>query len=99
MSLNRRKQYQQLTQSEHGHVIGLREGGFFFFMILQKDLEGLYPLCLTAGSSGHWEGFVSRRPGSGRTRASTEREDRHTCLMAVIVLHLQQKLKLLLALE
>ncbi|GFV66302.1 uncharacterized protein TNCV_2737161 [Trichonephila clavipes] len=44
--------YQQLTQFGQGRVIGLREGGFSFRDILQKDLARMYPLCMILGSSG-----------------------------------------------
>ncbi|GBM24247.1 hypothetical protein AVEN_46030-1 [Araneus ventricosus] len=47
----RRSHYQQLTEFERGRAVGLREGGFLS-AIFQKDLAGMYPLCMIVGSSG-----------------------------------------------
>ncbi|GBN66271.1 hypothetical protein AVEN_232778-1 [Araneus ventricosus] len=75
----RRSHYQQLTEFERGRVVGLREGGLFS-AILQKDLAGIYPLCMIVGRSGQGKVLPQEDRVPGGT---TEREDRRVRLMAV----------------
>ena len=78
----RRRQYQQLSEFERGRIIGLREGGFSFRDIaerLGRDVSTVHD-CWQQWSR---EGTVSRRPGSGRIRTISEREDRCIRRMAV----------------
>ena len=77
-----RRQYQQLTEFERGRVIGLREGGLSYRDIaarLGRNVSTVHA-CWRQWSR---EGTMSRRPGSGGTRATTEREDRRIRRMAV----------------
>ncbi|GBN18814.1 hypothetical protein AVEN_167375-1 [Araneus ventricosus] len=78
----RRSHYQQLNEFERGRVVGLREGGFSFRDIAERLGRNV--------STAHdcwqqWsrEGTASRRPGSGRPRGTTKREDRHVRRMVV----------------
>ncbi|GFT77227.1 uncharacterized protein TNCV_4239431 [Trichonephila clavipes] len=45
-------------------------------MILQKDLVGMYPVCVIFNSSGPGEGVTSRKLWSNYTRVTTDREER-----------------------
>ena len=78
----RRSHYQQLTEFERGRVIGLREGGFSFRNIAERLGRNVSTVhdCWQQWSR---EGATSRRPGSGRPCATTEREDRRIRRMAV----------------
>ncbi|GBN03396.1 hypothetical protein AVEN_6120-1 [Araneus ventricosus] len=95
MSLRRRRsRYQQLTEFERCRVVGLREGGFSFRDIAERLGRNVSTVhdCWQQWSR---EGTASRKPGSRRSRSTTERED---CRMAVcIVLRLRQKFELQLA--
>ncbi|GBN63918.1 hypothetical protein AVEN_135855-1 [Araneus ventricosus] len=78
----RRSHYQQLTDFERGRVVGLREGRFSFrdtAKRLGRNVSTAHDYCQ------QWsrEGTASRRPGSGRPRGTTEREDRRIRRMAV----------------
>ncbi|GBO39027.1 hypothetical protein AVEN_62219-1, partial [Araneus ventricosus] len=71
-----------LTEFERGRVAGLREGGFSFRDIAEgfgRNVSTMHD-CWQQWSR---EGTVSRRPGSGWTRGTTEREDRCVRRMAV----------------
>lgn len=78
----RRSHYQQLTEFERGRVVGLREGGFSFRDIAERLGRNVSTVheCWQQWSR---EGTASRRPGSGRPRGTTEREDRRVRRMAV----------------
>jgi transposase len=78
----RRSHYQQLTEFERGRIIGLREGGFSFREIAERLSRNASTVheCWQQWSR---EGTASRRPGSGRPRSTTEREDRRVRRMAV----------------
>ncbi|GFU57053.1 uncharacterized protein TNCV_1779201 [Trichonephila clavipes] len=77
MSLRRqRNHYQQRTEFEQDHVMGLREGGFSFHDIAERLGRNV--------STVHdfWEQWsrnstASRRPGSGWPRGPIERKDHH----------------------
>ncbi|GBN73285.1 Transposable element Tc1 transposase [Araneus ventricosus] len=74
--------YQQFTEFEGGRVVGLRKGGFSFRDIvvrLGRNVSTMHD-CWQQWSR---EGTASRRPGSGRPRGTTEREDRRVRRMAV----------------
>ncbi|GBN61047.1 hypothetical protein AVEN_131411-1 [Araneus ventricosus] len=77
----RRSHYQQLTEFERGRVVGLREGGFSFSDIAERLGRNVSTVhdCWQQWSR---EGTASRRPGSGRPRGTTEREDRRVRRMA-----------------
>ncbi|GBL83402.1 hypothetical protein AVEN_110705-1 [Araneus ventricosus] len=81
-SKKRRSHYQQLTEFERGHVVGLREGGFSFRDIAERLGRNVSTLhdCWQQWSR---EVTASRRPGSRRPRGATEREDRRVWRMAV----------------
>ncbi|GBN63076.1 hypothetical protein AVEN_179738-1 [Araneus ventricosus] len=78
----RRSHYQQLTEFERGRVVGLREGGFSFRDIAEGlgRNESIVHDCWQQWSR---EGTASRRPGFGRPRGTTEREDHRVRRMAV----------------
>lgn len=78
----RRSHYQQLTEFERGRVIGLREGGFSFRDIAERLGRNVSTVhdCWVQWSR---DGTASRRPGSGRPRGTTEREDRRIRRTAV----------------
>src|SRR5215813_6521021 len=78
----RRSHYQQLTGFERGRVIGIREGGFSFLNIAERLGRNVSTVhdCWQQWSR---KGATSRRPGSGRPCATTEREDCHIRRMAV----------------
>ncbi|GBN73539.1 hypothetical protein AVEN_199944-1 [Araneus ventricosus] len=83
MSLRRRRShYEQLTEFERGRVIGLREGGFSFRDIAERLGRNVSTVhdCWVRWSR---DGTASRRPGSGRPRGTTEREDRRIRRTAV----------------
>ncbi|GFV94544.1 transposable element Tc1 transposase [Trichonephila clavipes] len=69
------RHYQHLTDFERGRVIGLQEGGFSY-----RDIaERLGPNVSTVHDfEEQWsrDRTASRRPGSGRSRSTTESEDR-----------------------
>ena len=77
-----RRQYQQLNEFERGRVIGLREGGLSFRAIAERLGRNVSTVhaCWRQWSR---EGTMSRRPGSGATRATTARDDRRIRRMAV----------------
>ncbi|GBL76159.1 hypothetical protein AVEN_234441-1 [Araneus ventricosus] len=79
----RRNHYQQLTEFERGRVVRLREGGFSFCDITERLGRNISTVhdCWQLWSK---EGTVSRIPGSGRPRGTTEREDLHIRSMAVV---------------
>ncbi|GBL94645.1 Transposable element Tc1 transposase [Araneus ventricosus] len=71
-----------LTEFERDLVVGLRKGRFSFRDIVERLIRNV--------STAHdcwqqWsrEGTASRRPGSGRPRGTTEREDRRVLRTAV----------------
>ncbi|GBN57469.1 hypothetical protein AVEN_214902-1 [Araneus ventricosus] len=78
----RRSHYEQLTEFERGRVIGLREGGFSFRDIAERLGRNVSTVhdCWVRWSR---DGTASRRPGSGRPRGTTEREDRRIRRTAV----------------
>ncbi|GBM09106.1 hypothetical protein AVEN_5289-1 [Araneus ventricosus] len=78
----RRSHYEQLTEFERGRVIGLREGGFSFRDIAERLGQNVSTVhdCWVRWSR---DGTASRRPGSGRPRGTTEREDRRIRRTAV----------------
>ncbi|GBM55258.1 hypothetical protein AVEN_18079-1 [Araneus ventricosus] len=78
----RRSHYQQPTEFERGRVVGLREGGFSFRDIAERLGRNVSTVhdCWQQWSK---EGTASRRPGSGRPRGPTEREDRRVRRMAL----------------
>ncbi|GBN81409.1 hypothetical protein AVEN_58133-1 [Araneus ventricosus] len=71
-----------LTEFERGLVVGLREGGFSFRDIAERLGTNVSTVhdCWQRWAR---EGTVSGRPGSGRPRGTTEREDRRVRRMAV----------------
>ncbi|GBO08348.1 hypothetical protein AVEN_229904-1 [Araneus ventricosus] len=78
----RRSHYQELSEFEQDHVVGLREGGFSFCdiaEILGRNVFTVYD-CWHKWSR---EGTVSRRPGSRWARVTTERKDRCARRMSV----------------
>ncbi|GBM96932.1 hypothetical protein AVEN_5335-1 [Araneus ventricosus] len=78
----RRSHYQQFNEFERGRVVRLREGGYSFRDIAERLSRNVFTLhdCWQQCSR---EGTASRRPGSGRPRGTTEREDRRVRRMAV----------------
>ncbi|GBL72620.1 hypothetical protein AVEN_127880-1 [Araneus ventricosus] len=83
MSFRRqRRQYQQLNEYERGHITGLRERRISSRNIAERlcrDISTVHD-CWQQWSK---ESSVSRRPGCGRTRATTDREDRRIRHMTV----------------
>ncbi|GBM12740.1 hypothetical protein AVEN_228528-1 [Araneus ventricosus] len=78
----RRSHYQQLTKFERGRVVGLREGGFSFRDIAERLGRNVSTVhdCWQQWSR---ESTALRRPGSGRPRGTTGREDRRVRSIAV----------------
>ncbi|GFV30201.1 uncharacterized protein TNCV_96781 [Trichonephila clavipes] len=83
MPLKRRKSYyEQLTEFEPGHVIGLREGGFSFRDIVERfgwNVSTMHD-CWEQWSR---DSTASKRPDSRWPRVTTEREDHRIRLTAV----------------
>ncbi|GBN00262.1 hypothetical protein AVEN_160125-1 [Araneus ventricosus] len=74
----RRSHYQQLTEFERGRAVELREGGFSFRDIAERLGRNVSTV------HDRWQQCTaSRRPGSGRPRGTTKREDRRFRRMAV----------------
>ncbi|GBN26918.1 hypothetical protein AVEN_111680-1 [Araneus ventricosus] len=78
----RRSHYQQLTEFERGRVLGLRESGFSFRDIAERLGRNVSTVhdCWQQWSR---EGSASIRPGYGRPRRTTERENRRVWRVAV----------------
>ncbi|GFW70221.1 transposable element Tc1 transposase [Trichonephila clavipes] len=77
----RRSHHQQLPKFERGCVIRLREGGLSSLDTPEKLGWNIS----TVHDCEQWsrDGTISRKPGFGRPRGSTEREDRHIRRLAV----------------
>ncbi|GFW19394.1 hypothetical protein TNCV_1602881 [Trichonephila clavipes] len=63
MTFRRRSDYQQLAEFERGSIIELKRVDFLS-SILQKDLEGTYPLCMIYGSSDSGKAQPQEKCGS-----------------------------------
>ncbi|GFW64010.1 transposable element Tcb2 transposase [Trichonephila clavipes] len=77
MSLRRfRRQYEQLSQFARGEIIGMMEAGWSARRVSRQSGRSD---CVVRRCSDQWirEMSFTRRPGSGRPRQTSRREDRH----------------------
>ncbi|GFW64615.1 uncharacterized protein TNCV_3514371 [Trichonephila clavipes] len=76
-----RRQYERLSQFESGRIIGMMEAGWSARRVA-RQLERSHCVVMRCWDQWIREMSLIRRPGSGRTRQTSHREDRHIVINA-----------------